>query len=178
MIRELSVRPKPKNNYARGLFICLLATALGVFILYLNAEKYKGLIGLVIIALVTGAVFVYTKYVSQSYAYDITYDSEGSAVFVVRGITGKRQSTLCRVDLHSITAVKKETREQMKAHKTEPGYRRYVYTPTLFAPEVYRICVLSRYEKAEILIECTDEFCEYLLSASAEARELYSEDEE
>ena len=178
MIAELSVRPKSKNNYARGLFMCLLATALGVFILYLNAQRYRGLIGLAVICLVTAAVFIYTKYICVSYVYDITRDSEGSPIFVVRAQTGKRHTTLCRVDLYSIKEIKKETREEYKNHKIEAGFRKYVYTPTLFAPEVYRIRVVSRYEKAEILIECTAEFCEYLLSASKEAKALYSDDDE
>ena len=178
MIVPISTRPKTQNNYAKGVFVALLASATALTVFYFTAQKYRGVIGFVALCLITAVVFIYTKYISQSYIYDITEDSDGSPIFVVRAVTGKRESTMCRIDLSSIISVEKETAEQKRAHKTEYGFRKYVYTPTMLPPIVYRITVKSRYERAEIIIECTDEFCEYLLSASQEARELYSEDEE
>lgn len=178
MIRPVSVRPKPQNNYAKGLFFALLATAAAISVWYFSLDRYKGVVGMAALCVITAALFVYTKYISQQYIYDITEDYKGSPILVVRAVTGKRESTMCRVDLSSIISVEKESREQRKAHKTPTGYNKYVYSPTVMPDEVYRVTVSSRYEKAEIIIECSEEFASLLSAYANEARELYSSLEE
>lgn len=178
MISPFSVKPKPQNNYSKGFVIGLLACAAGLCILYLSIEKYKGIVGMLVIGFITAAVLIYTKYVAPIYFYDLTFDSENKPVFVVRQRTGRRESTLCRVDLCNIKRVEKETAEQRRSHKTERGYLKYIYTPTMFPEVTYRLTVSSRYEKAEIVIEITNELAEALAAFAKEAQELYIDDEE
>ena len=162
MKRELSVHPKPSNNYAKiAFYVSLAVGALGV-IAYLirralSVEK-SGLLGFVPLVGITVAVFFYNKYISASYYYDVTFDSEGYAIFVVRQTVGKRSSTRCRIGLSEIFAVNRETAEERHAHKTPTDHRRYVYLPTLNPETSYRLITRSRYERSEILIECSDEF--------------------
>jgi hypothetical protein len=176
VIRELSAKPKPTNNKAKIAFYILLAVGCISTLCYmvlraLSVEK-SGLVGFVPLIALCAAVFFYTKYVSPVYYYDVTFDSEGCAVFVVRQTVGKRQSTLCRIGLSEITSIKRESAEERRAHKTPKDHRKYSYVPT-FMPEVtYRISTRSRYERSEILIECSDDFVSLLRDYAAEAREM------
>ena len=137
MIREISVRPTPTNKNAKLFFLTSLFLSLVTLIAYFFVEKYKGLVGLLIIAFLTAGILVYTKYISAVYYYDVTFDSNGVPIFVVRQIIGKRQSTLCRVDLYAIRSVSLLSAEDRKKHKTPEGAVRYVYTPTMFPSTQY-----------------------------------------
>ncbi len=170
MISEFSVRPKSQNKRAYYYFWAALAIAVATFIVYLLADKYRGLIGLGTIAAITIAVFVYTKYIAASYIYDITFDSSSHAVFVVRQQTGKKDTTLTCISLSGITSVARLSAEQRKKHITPAGMIKYVYTPTISPDSVLLIIYHSRYEKAEIYIEATDEFASLLESYSLIAR--------
>lgn len=177
MINEFSARAKSSNNNARVAFFTLLGASVLIFVAYFISPSYKGIIGLVGIALITAAVLIYTKYVSCEYYYDIAKDYDGTPVFVVRQITGKRQSTLCRIGLADIVGAKMESAKERREHKTPTGLRKYAYLPTLMPKETCRLTVSSRYEKAEIVIEVNEEFKNLLLAYSLEARELFSGEE-
>ncbi|MBQ8321844.1 MAG: hypothetical protein IJX92_05715 [Clostridia bacterium] len=177
MTNEIYVHAKPTNNKAKQTFYILLSLASAVTLVYLFIGVYKGIVGLCAVALITAAVLVHTKYIGAEYYYDITEDYEGTPVFVVRQVVGKRSTTLCRLDLFSITKVERLDREAAKKHKAPAGYKKYSYLPTL-SPDS-RLCVtaVSSAEKAEIMIEASDEFCDMLLRLSREARaDFYSED--
>ena len=176
MIKELSTKVKSSNNNARVAFFLLLAISVAAFVAYFASPSFKGVIGLFGIAFITAATLIYTKYVSSEYYYDITNDYDGMPVFVVRQIVGKRQSTLCRIGLADVVDAKIESGAERRAHKTPFGYRKYVYSPTLFPATTCRLTVSSRYEKAEIIIEVNEEYKNLLLSYALEARESLSEE--
>ncbi len=178
MIKEFFSHAKPSNNKAKKLFITLLAIGALITLAYMALDKYKGVIGLFALGAIVGAVFIYTKYLGVEYFYDITFDSAGSPVFVVRQMSGKRQSTFCRLDLHSITKVERLSAKERKAHKTDKGIRKYFYLPTLAPESVILITAKSEYEYAEITIEASEEFAEMLKSYSKEARERRFDNEE
>lgn len=172
-MKEITVRLKPQNNNAKIAFGIALGISFVGFMVYFAMERYRGFVGVFALFMLVCAILLYTKYISPVFCYDLTFDSEQSPIFVVRQIIGKRQTTLSRIDLMDIASVEYENRSQMRQHKTPKEYRRYVYSPTLFPSEVYRITVSGRYEKAEIVIECTKEFADYIRDASLEAREAF-----
>lgn len=178
MINEFFSHAKPSNNKAKRLFITLLALGALITLAYMIADRYKGIIGLFALLAIVGAVFIYTKYIGVEYFYDITFDSQGSAVFVVRQLSGKRQTTLCRLDLYAISEVKILDSKERKAHKASPGYKKYFYLPTLSPESVILITVNSPRELAEITIEASEEFAKMLKSYSLEARETRFDGEE
>jgi hypothetical protein len=85
---------------------------------------------------------------------------------------GKRISTLCRVALYEIVKIEKESYSEMKAHKTPTDHRLYVYLPTFLPGTVYRISTRSRYERSEIVIECSEEYADVLRKFVVEAKEM------
>ncbi len=170
MIKEFSVRPKPKNNNARIAFLITVLLSAAGFVTYFFMDRYKGVVGMAALLLLVTALLFYTKYISPVFSYDITFDSANTPVFVVRQIVGKRITTLCRLDLADITEICKEGKKERKAHKAEKGVKRYIYAPTLFPPEVFRLSVKSMYERAEVIIECSDEFAALISEYSTEAR--------
>ncbi len=182
MINEFSTHPKPTNNKAKISFFVFLAlfvfgTAAYILMRSLDIEK-SGLIGFIPLVSVTVAVFFYNKYLGVEYFYDITLDSDGTALFVVRQLIGKRQSTLCRIALYEMATVEKETPEERKTHKTPAGYVKYSYIPTFLPDTTYRITSRSRYERSEIIIECSDEFAEMLKNYIMEAKGIEASREE
>lgn len=177
MITEFTLRPKAQNKRARYLFVAFIFGAVAFLILYAVIPSYKGVVGLVAVALVAAAVFMFTKYMASEYYYDITVEN-GAPLFVVRQLTGKRFTTLCRVELRSIISVEAQDARDRRTHTTPNGYMKYRYLPTLGPDITYLITVNSRHEKCEITIEANDEFAALLGRYSAEARELYAQEEE
>ena len=177
MIREFSVKPKPTNNKARAIFIICTVCSFALITLSTFVPLYKGLVSLLGVVLLSFALMLYSKYIAPSYFYDITFDSEGAPLFVVRQLTGKRYTTLCRIALYEIVKIEKQSREQRRKHKTPFDTKKYSYLPTLDPEVVFRITTSTRYEKAEILIESSESFADLLASYSLEARDNYSGDE-
>ena len=170
MIREFSAKAKPSGNSARIAFFALLGCAAASVVVYMLMEHYKGIVGLLTVSFITAAVLIYSRYIGSEYYYDITFDYEGTPLFVVRQIIGQRQSTLARIGLAEITDVTEETPDIRRAHSTPHGTRKYFYTPTLLPERTVRITSVSPYERAEIVIEASSEFVELLRAYSAEAR--------
>lgn len=177
MIKEFSVKPKPSNNKARTVFIFCMLAAFVLITLSTLIPLYKGIVSLIGILLLSVALMLYAKYIAPIYFYDITFDSEGIPLFVVRQQTGKRYTTLCRIALHEIVKIEKQSREERRAHKTPYEMKKYSYLPTFDPAEVYRLTTSGRYERAEILIESSDGFADLLASYVAEALSNYSEDQ-
>ena len=178
MISELSVSPRPANKSATVTFGALLFSAAIATVLYLTAERFRGVIGLLTIAFITAAVLIYTRYIAVKYYYDVTFDTSSQAVFTVRQLIGKRVSTLCCIRLSSITKLAYEKREERKRHKIPYGVKKYNYTPTLIPEDTIRIYSQTRIEKAEIVIEGSYELLSRLESFAREAREIAALNEE
>ena len=176
MISEFTLRPKAQNTRAPYLIATFLFGAAAFFILYLVMEVYRGVVGLVSVAFITAAVFVYTRYVAPEYYYDIMV-ANGTPLFVVRQLTGKRFVTLSRIDLRTITSVTRLNAAERREHKTPTGYIKYNYTPTIGPEFVYMITSVSRYERAEIVIEANEDFADLLSRYANEARESYVDEE-
>ena len=144
---------------------------------YFVVPVYKGLVGLACLLLIVAAVYVYNRYMALTYHYDVMIDSSGVPLFVVRSTVGKRSTTLCRVELSSVTSVTRLTDREISEHKAPDGYARYNYTPTMLPDTVVVLTVASRYEHSEITIEAHDEFLRLLVDYSNEARALFPDDE-
>ena len=177
MIKEFTVSPKPQNKNAKIAVSIAMGVSLVAFVIYFLMERFRGIVGMFALLTLVTAILFYTKYIAPVFFYDITFDSENTPIFVVRQVTGKRQTTLSRIDLSNIKRVERENKEERKAHKTPADFRKYVYAPTLFPETVYRLTVIGRYEKAEIIIECSDEYADYLRDVAAEAVQSYTEEE-
>lgn len=177
MIKELSFCPRPKNNYAKIIFLVTILVSATAFVTSFITDKYRGILGMFALMMLVTAIIFYTKYISPVFYYDITVDSENIPVFAVVKIVGRRQTTLCRIDLADIISIEHETKEERRNNKTPKGVRKYIYAPTMFPKEVYRLTVKNRYENAEIVIEGTKEFAEALKKYSSEARMLRAEEE-
>ena len=172
MIKELTTIPKPRNNNAKIAFLITFLISAVSFVTYFFMERFRGFVGLFALMMLVTAILIYTKYISPVFCYDITFDSENTPVFVVRKRVGKRESTLCRIDIADIVSVNYETKSERRAHKTPRGMLKYVYAPTMFPPDTYRITVKGRYEKAEIIVEITEEYAKMLRAYTEEAKEL------
>ena len=172
MINEFSARVKNSNNNARVAFIAFLVAGGATVLAYSIIPTYKGVVGLVAVALLTAAVLVYTRYMAPIYFYEITHDYEGTPIFVVRQVTGRRETTLARITLADITSVDVEGKTERKSHKTDYGTKKYTYTPSLGPSVTCRITAKSRYERSEITIEAGEDFAAMLRAYVNEARTL------
>ncbi len=178
MIKSFSARPKPSNNNAKIAFCIALGISAVGFLFYYLMERYRGIVGTAALFVLVTALLIYTKFISPSFAYDVFQDSSDVPLFVVRQIIGKRTTTLCRVELSDVISIKHETKEERRAHKTPNDYKKYVYAPTMSPAENYRITVVNKYEKAEIIIEISDELADLFRELVKEAREARMESDE
>ena len=178
MIREFAVRPMPKNKNARTLFFVLLAAAAATVIASYFLTHYKGVVQLGSLILLVAAVLIYTRYLGSVYSYEVTFDSDETPIFVVCQLSGKRRTSLCRVDLADITEIEALEAAAYRAYKTEQGTKRYNYTPTLFPDEVYLMKVRSRTERADVFLELSAECRDTLLSYAADAKATRFADED
>ena len=180
MINELQIRLKPTNNKAKVAFWILGACAVISFIAYYlmrgGGVERASLVGLLGLIFLTASLTFYTKYMSSVYYYEIMRDVSGVPLFLVKQVVGKRVSTLCRIALYEIKKIERTTVAERKAYKTPTDRRRYSYVPTFMPDVTYRLTTLSRYERAEIYIEISDEFAEIFSAYVSEAQTLAAED--
>lgn len=176
MIKELTVKARHTNRKAHILSVVFIIAAAVLFTARFMIDRFQGVVDLGTVAFITAFVFMYTKYISPHYYYETMITTDGEPLFIIRRTTGKRSVTLCRISFAEILSVKKETRDEMKKHKTPRGTVKYFYTPTLFPDKVHRIEVRSAYERAEVVIECSDEFAEQISAWAVEARACRSEE--
>ncbi len=177
MIKDFSAHPKPQNNNAKKVMWLFFALGAVAAVLSVILESYRGIVGLVALALISSGILMYTKYVSVAFYYDILAEDMDTPLFVVRQRVGKRDVTLCRVELADIVSVKRETAAERKAQVREQGTAYYVYAPTLKPPISYRMRVANSRERAELILEGTDEFFAKILELASEARALRTDEE-
>lgn len=178
MISDFSTHAKPSNNKARVYAALSFIFAVAAFLASLPMTNYRWAPQLLGMLLVIAGLVLTTRYVSAKYYYEIMTDSEGAPLFIVRQRTGKRQITLCRIYLADIQKIEPETKEQRRAHKTPTGYTKFIYVPTFLPEDTVRITASGRYERSEIVIECSAEMCSLLSDCAAEARAARIESEE
>lgn len=178
MIREMHMRVKPQNNYARIAFFVFFFLTFAVFGISYALEFYRGLLQLGAMCCLVTAILLYTKFIAPIYQYDILLDVNDVPVFTVCQTTGRRMTTLCRVELADIRTADILTREQRKAQKADPSVRHYVYTPSLFPATVCVVRVEGRHERAQLVLEGTQEFASFLLEQAELARQICHTTEE
>ena len=178
MIREFSIKTRSSNGKARTAFIVLMLFAFGLVAVSAIIDSYRGLVSMAAVGFLSLAIVLYTKYLASTYFYDITFDSSGTPLLVVRQQTGKRHSTLCRIALSEIVKIEAESSKERRAHKTPYDTKKYSYLPSLEPDHSYRITTSGRYEKAEILIEISEEIGGLLSSYVNEARSYQPTDDE
>lgn len=178
MIQEFAVRPVPKNQNARRIFFILLGAAAAAVAVSYFLTLYEGIIQLVALILLVVSVLIYSRYLGSSYSYEVTHDSEGTPIFLVTQLSGKRRTALCRVNLSDIASIETLTGEQYRSYKPESGFHRYNYTPTMGPDTVHLMKVCSRTEKAVIFLELSEEYRAMLLSFAEEAKAMRAEDED
>lgn len=178
MIKDFSVHPKPQNNNSKTVMWIFYALGAVAAVLSVMLESYRGVAGLVALAFISSGILMFTKYVSVAFYYDIIAEDVDTPMFIVRQRVGKRDITLCRVDLADIISVKRETAKERKAHVREQGTAYYVYAPTLNPPVSFRMRVNNAREHAELILEGSDEFFEMITALAAEARALRQDDED
>jgi hypothetical protein len=177
MIKELSVKAVPHNRKAHVISAACLIIAALLFVTRFVITRFVGIVDVATVGFITASIFLYTKYISSNYYYETMISTDGEPLFIVKRLTGKRPTTLCRISFAEILSIKAESGEEFKNHKTPRGVAKYLYTPTLFPEKVYRINMRSAYERAEIVIECSDEFAALISAWAREARTNREDDE-
>lgn len=167
MINDISVRPKAQNKNADRVFYTLLIIALAFVFASYFIDKYKGLISLGALICVVAALVIYNRYMSGGYSYDIVTSYE-APLFIVRKTVGKKTTTVYNVELSAISEV--EVIEAGAECPLPKDFKRYNFRPTLGAVRRAKLTVNSRYEKAVLLIEGSDEFFDALRAYADEAR--------
>ncbi len=174
---EVSLHVKPTNKLANYIvYASLISAALSIGVCFF-IERYQGIFGIIAMGFLTAAIFFYTKYLSAEYTYELMTDSLGMPLFIVRSRTGRRESTLARLDLYAIRNLERLSRDELKGRKSDTGVAKYTYAPTFHPDEVVLLTVRSRYERSDVIIEVPREFEALLEDSIEKARQMYKEEE-
>lgn len=181
-MKEFSVRPRPSNNKAKNVTTAVGIFAILGFVAYFMMTRfkipYRAFVGLFSLGFLVALIMLLVRYIFSSLAYDVIIDSDGTPIFVVRQITGKRARTLSRFLLADVAELAFETKKEREEYKMEQGFVKYSYTPTLSPERTLRIKVRNRYEKAIVRIECSDEYYKILSDGVREAQRMRIEEED
>jgi hypothetical protein len=175
MIRDFSATPKQQNKKSVIFMSAFFVAGAILFGISLFINNYRGVVGLVALLLFTTGVFVYIKFVSVVFHYDIIAEGQDEPIFVIRQTVGKRNITLVRIAFREIEKIERETLSERRAHKTKSRVNAYSYCPTLMPDVSYRIYFKNAYESGEITVEGSEEFIEMLRSAALFAKENYTD---
>lgn len=178
MINEFSLHAVPSNKKANRVVNVCFVLSLVCLVITAFMDKYKGFVGIVLLGFITVALYFYTRYLAARYIYDITTDAEQRPIFVVRSKTGKRVTTMSRIDFYNIKKVERISADDLKNYKPDEGVVKYTYCPSYKPDTMIMLSVRGRFEKADVLIEAPDEFMEHLRQIAAEAIASYTENEE
>jgi len=168
MISEFSINPKPQNDKAKHAVALLGTLGALIFGVSMFIESYRGIVALAAMIFIVAALSIAVKYLLSEYSYEVT-EAGGEWLFVVVQHSGKRYTTLCRIELANVASIDKVNSKDAKKRETDFAY--YAYIPTLMPDSYYVMKVVSRYEKSQIALELTDEMAELLRTCAREARE-------
>ncbi len=175
---DFSAQPKAQNKNSKIVMWVFFGIALITAIISTFLSAYRGVVGMVTLGCLATAILMYTKYVSVRFYYDVMVTGLEEPLLVVRQAVGKRNVTLARVCLADIISITRETREERRRYKKEKGTLLYNYGPTLSPSVTYRLQVRNHIERADIVLEGTDEFFEKIKEYSSLARAMRESEEE
>ena len=156
MYNEFSYTSRPRNKVANYVLLGLGGSA-AIFVAaaYLT-PKYSGIVWTVAFALIVSVIYVYTRYVGAEFTYSVM--DAGTESFVVTQKVGKTVKTMARIDVSSITEIRRMTGKEYKKYKAARGVVKYCYLPTMCPDEVYLLSMRSIHEDADIFIEADEDF--------------------
>lgn len=163
MLNEMTCYSKSKNKASSYVLLGLGGTSMLFVLAAMITPKYSGLVWMVAFAFIVASIYVYTRYVGAEYCYGIV-EGVGKPSFTVGMKVGNTAKTVARLDLDSITEVRRLSGKEYREYKCEKGVMKYPYFPTMFPSEVYLVSVRSEYESADVFIEADESFIEALSS--------------
>lgn len=175
---DFSAQPKAQNQNSKIFMYIFFALALVTAVLSIILPVYRGVVGMVTLGCLTTAILMYTKYVSVKFYYDVMVTGLDEPLLVVRQAVGKRNVTLARVALADIISITRETREERRQHKRDKGVLLYNYGPTMSPSVTYRLQVRNPIERADIVLEGSDEFFEKIKEYASLARKSREDSEQ
>ncbi|MBQ9071380.1 MAG: hypothetical protein IJY23_08560 [Clostridia bacterium] len=181
-IIPFSYRTLADKRRAMPTFFTLIGISALLVVLSMTVDKYAGIISLLAVAGLTASTMFYIRYITSDYSYSVREGSDSDAFLIFTKVVGKRQSMMGCLPLYSIISIQKFTKNELKLHKTEAGYRKYNFAASFSPDAVYMILAKTRTESFEVIIEGTDELAarllEYAALAKADFKEESDEEEE
>ena len=156
VLRETIYRARSANDSAKKVLIGLSVSALAFVAAAYITPALSGIVWLIAFVFIVASLFVYNKYVGAEYCYEIT--EYGTPALVISQTVGKTSKTMARIDLDSISEIKRMTGDEYRKYRVEKGVTRYTYHPTMLPSEIYLITMRSDYENADVFIEASDAF--------------------
>ena len=163
MIEEISLTARSKNNVSKSVFLGLLGTTMLLVLTANMTPKYSGIVWMVAFIFVVATIYVYNRYVGAAYRYTVSEGIAKPALTIDQSV-GKAVKTVARLDLDSITEVRRMTGKEYRAYRCEKGVIKYPYFPTMLADEIYLVSVRSEYENYDVFIEIDEKFASALSS--------------
>ena len=170
-VTEFTYRPVSDKRRALPLFFALLFASAIFVAASAFIPKYKGVVSLVGMLILCGAVLTFTRYYVAEFIYSVVVNNEGDALFVVTRITGKRESAMCTLPIYSILTVEYKSGRDAKSYKPDSVSKKYNFIPDFNPEAFFVIFAKERGVSSEIKIYGTPELAERLKEYSLIERE-------
>ena len=171
MYNEFSYVARPAGKVAQRVLMGLVGSSLIFILASMLTPKYSGLVWMVAFGFIVSSIYVYNRYVGAEFCYSVT--DTGTLSFVVTQRVGKTVRTMARLDVDSITEVKRLDAKEYRKHKCDKGVLKYAYFPTMCPSYLYLVRMRSAYENADVFIEVDDAFATALVEATRRSSEGY-----
>ena len=176
-IYEFTYRPKVDKSRANPLFCGVLLASLLVMLVGINLPRFSGVVSLFAVAGLCYSLYLYTRYVASTYAYTVSWNSSGEAIFIVTKLTGERASTMFSVELKKVISIQKFTKNDYSAFLKGKKVLKHNYVQTYGVNEFFVMKTMSGSTESYIALECTAEVAGRILEYAAIAREASLQDE-
>ncbi len=159
-----SVRATAHNYTGNILFSTLATFTLLILLVSMVFLEYIGIASSLSLVSGSGAIFIFVKYVSVIYTYEISDIGTAHPILTVRQIIGKKIITHLSLDISDIKTISLQNKKDIKLYKREKDAYKYTYMPTLVPNKRLYLRYENDFEKADIFLESDEYFNKLLLS--------------
>ena len=176
-IFEFTYRPKNDKSKVTPLFYGVLLMSLLIALISINLPRFSGVVSLVSLVGLCYSLYLYTRFIASNYAYTVSWDSSGDPIFIVTKLTGKKATTMFSIKLKQLKCIEKFTKVNKLSDILSKQSKKYNYTQSYKAKEIYLLKSGEGRDECEVILECTDEVAKRLYEYSLIAKRTSLDEE-
>ncbi len=153
----------PKRNVKSAAIVSLALFVVSLVLFYLSqssAFAAPALIQLIATVCAAVSIFILSKFIIMKYVYTISENEDGTADLLVTEVSGKKNTTLCRVSLSDAVAFVKLSDGKLAEDERAKCEKVHNFCLDLFPKETYALIISDGDGRYAIKLQHDDGFAE------------------